>query len=174
MAKKQRSTTMSAAAAEEETQPGVPAPAEPSSQLAVAVEPPVASGPAPWSLASRVADAAAAQLLIFDELPDDEKPRPNDRALLVGIVWGGSTLVELDQLPRGADLPVGALFDVPSMKLPQKFPIVKHDGEDHVLSLPEGVHAEIHRGGKMKPLSEAGRQVDAPFKGHAHTIGADD
>ena len=43
------------------------------------------------TLASRIADAAAAQLLIFDELPEDERPRKGERVLLVGIVWGGST-----------------------------------------------------------------------------------
>src|SRR5205085_9731099 len=92
--------------------------------------------PRPTTLASRVADAAAAQLLIFDELPEDEKPRPGDRVLLVGIVWGGSTLVELEQIWTGGDLPVRRLFDLPSTKLPKNFPIVKHDGQDHVLSLP--------------------------------------
>ncbi len=50
------------------------------------------------TLASGIADAAAAQLLIFDELPEDERPRPGDRVLLVGIVWGGTTLVELEQV----------------------------------------------------------------------------
>jgi hypothetical protein len=147
------------------------------SQLAVALEPPEVTrkdAVPRATLASRVADAAAAQLLIFDELPDDEKPKANDRVLLLGVVWGGSTLVELEQIGKGVDLPVGDLFDLPSMKLPQKFPIVKHDGDDHVLSLPEDVHAEVHRGGKVKALSEAGRRVEAPFKGYAHTIGGDD
>src|SRR5947199_35826 len=45
------------------------------------------------TLASRVSDAAAAQLLIFDELPDDERPRPGGRVLLVGSVSGGATLI---------------------------------------------------------------------------------
>jgi hypothetical protein len=38
------------------------------------------------SLAARVADAAVAQLLLFDTLPDDERPKPDDRVLLVGLV----------------------------------------------------------------------------------------
>ena len=65
------------------------------------------------TLASRVSDAAAAQLLIFDKLPDDERPRPGGRVLLVRIVWGGSTLVELEQVGAGADLTVSRLFDLP-------------------------------------------------------------
>src|SRR5438067_8105267 len=126
------------------------------------------------TLASRVSDAAAAQLLIFDELPDDEKPRPNDRVLLVGIVWGGSTLVELEQIWKGGDLPVSRLFDLPTLQLPKNFPIVKHDGQDHVLSLPNEVHAEIHRAGQVKELAQVGRAIEAPFKGRSHVVGSDD
>ena len=170
MAKKRKAEAPRMDAGDEPTQPGV---AAPDSQLAVAVEPPVAQAH-PSSLAASVADAAAAQLLIFDELPDDEKPRPGDRVLLVGLVWGGSTLVELEQIWKGGDLPVRRLFDLPSMKLPGNFPLVKHDGDGHVLSLPEETHAEIHRGGQIKPLSEVGRRIEAPFRGHAHTIGPDD
>src|SRR3954447_13255532 len=130
--------------------PVAQAPVAADSQLAVAVEPPEVTvtkkDPLPpqkpvSTLASRVADAAAAQLLIFDELPEDEKPRPNDRVLLVGIVWGHSTLVELEQVTTGGDLPVSRLFDLPSVKLPKNFPLVKHDGQDHVLSLPDDIHA---------------------------------
>ena len=152
------------------------------SQLAVAIEPPEVTvtkkdplpAARPTTLASRVADAAAAQLLIFDELPADEKPQPNDRVLLVGIVWGGSTLVELEQIWQGADLPVNRLFDLPTLQLPKNFPLVKHANGDHVLSLPDSVHAEIHRAGQVKPLAQVGRAIEAPFKGRAHTVGSDD
>src|SRR5712692_5199813 len=184
MAKKRKAGRLAAAEAarpidpaEAATQPGVRAPAA-DSQLAVAVEPPEitrkASLPRAPTLASRVADAAAAQLLIFDELPEDEKPRPGDRVLLVGIVWGGSTLVELEQIWKAGDLPVSRLFDLPTMKLPKNFPIVKHDGDGHAISLPEDVSAEVHRAGQVKALSSVGRRIDAPFKGHAHTVGSDD
>ena len=128
----------------------------------------------PSTLASRVVDAAAAQLLIFDELPESEKPRPGDRVLLVGIVWGGSTLVELEQIGAGGDLPVSTLFDLPSTQLPKNFPIVKHDGADHVLSLPDEIHAEIHRGAEVRPLGHVGRKIEATFRGSSHRIGADD
>src|SRR5437763_16036609 len=78
------------------------------------------------TLASQVSDAAAAQLLIFDELPQDERPRPGRRVLLVGIVWGGSTLVELEQVCDGAGLSVSRLFDLPESTLPRTFHLVKH------------------------------------------------
>src|SRR5205807_4269709 len=143
-----------------------PPPPAADSQLAVAVEPPEVTKKDPLppqkpaTLASRVADAAAAQLLIFDELPEDEKPRPDDRVLLVGIVWGGSTLVELEQIWRGADLTVGRLFDLPASKLPKNFRIVQHQNGGHVLTLPEELRAEIHRGkGAVARLSEKGRPV---------------
>src|SRR5262249_33304694 len=97
------------------------------------------------TLAARVADAAAAQLLIFDQLPEDERPRPGDRVLLVGMVWGGSTLVELEQIAKGGDLTVGRLFDLPGSKLPKNFRIVQHQNGGHVLTLPEELHAEIHQ-----------------------------
>jgi len=160
---------------------GSPQPTAADSQLAVAAEEVSVSvtqrepRPAAQTLASRVSDAAAAQLLIFDELPEDEKPRPGDRVLLVGLVWGGSTLVELEQVWRGGDLPVGRLFDLPASKLPKNFRVVQHHEAGHVLTLPEELHAEIHQGkSAVSPLSGKGRRVDAPFRGHAYTIGADD
>src|SRR3954464_12124884 len=97
---------------------------------------------APLTLASQVADAAAAQLLIFDELPHDERPRPHDRVLLVGLVWGGSTLVELEQIGQGADLTAGDLFDLPASGLPENFRVVEHVNGGHVLTLPDRLHAE--------------------------------
>jgi len=126
------------------------------------------------TIASRVADAAAAQLLIFDELPADERPRPNDRVLLLGLVWGGSTLVELEQVARGADLPVSRLFDLPAMKLPKNFPIVKHVNGGHVFTIPREIGAEVHSGSGVIPLEYKGRRIDAPFKGNAYSIGDDD
>jgi len=71
------------------------------------------------TLASRIADAAAAQLLIFDELPEDERPGKGERVLLVGIVWGGKTLVELEQVGNGDDLSVSRLFDLPRRPCPR-------------------------------------------------------
>ena len=126
------------------------------------------------TLASRVSDAAAAQLLIFDELPDDERPRPGGRVLLVGIVWGGSTLVELEQVGDGADLSVSRLFDLPESTLPRNFHLVKHAPDGHVVTLPDELHAEVHRGGRVLPLAVKGRRVDAPFRGYAHAIAGDD
>ena len=186
--RKRKNSRTGAAAAEpaEITDPGVPAPAGPSvdsSQLAVAAEPEERThvearpaAPRPASLASRVADAAAAQLLIFDELPEDEKPRDNDRVLLIGIVWGGSTLVELEQVARGEDLHVERLFDLPSVKLAPKFAIVKHVGGEHVLSFPAELHAEVHAAGKVQSFEQLTKahRIDAPFKGFAYTIGSDD
>src|SRR5260370_20845943 len=127
------------------------------------------------TLASHVAGAAAAQLLIFDELPADERPRAGDRVLLVGIVWGGSTLVELEQIARGDDLTVGRLFDLPGSKLPEKFRVVQHQNGGHVLTLPEELHAEVHQGkSSVTQLADEGRRVEAPFRGHAYRIGDDD
>ncbi|HYY52448.1 MAG TPA: hypothetical protein VE755_06235, partial [Myxococcales bacterium] len=126
------------------------------------------------TLASRVSDAAAAQLLIFDELPEDERPRPGGRVLLVGIVWGGSTLVELEQVGAGADLSVSRLFDLPESTLPRNFHMVKHVPDGHVVTLPDELHAEVHGGGKVLPLAAKGRRVDAPFRGYAHAIDGDD
>src|SRR5947208_2959153 len=60
------------------------------------------------------------------------------------------------------------------MKLPKNFPIVKHDAADHVLSLPEEIHAEIHRASEVKPLAQVGRRIEAPFKGSSHKVGSDD
>src|SRR5205823_4056121 len=126
------------------------------------------------TLASGIADAAAAQLLIFDELPEDERPASNDRALLVGIVWGGTTLVELEQVVEGGDLTVSRLFDLPESTLPRNFHLVKHARSGHVVTFPDEIRAEVHSGGRIVPLGMKGQRVDAPFRGHAYTIGRDD
>src|SRR5215475_699158 len=127
------------------------------------------------TLASQVSDAAAAQLLIFDELPDEERPRKEDRVLLVGIVWGGSTLVELEQVGKGGDLSVSRLFDLPASTLPRNFQLVRHAADGHVLTLPDDLHAEVHTDRRVVlPLAAKGARVDAPFTGHAYTIGERD
>jgi hypothetical protein len=125
----------------------------------------------PLTLASQVADATAARLLLSDELPEQERPREGDRVLLVGIVWGGSTLIELEQVARADDLAVSRLFDLPHSALPKNFQLVKHAGHGHVVTLPDDLHAEVHRGRGVAPLARTGQRVDAPFRGHAYTIG---
>jgi len=78
------------------------------------------------TLASRIADTAAAKLLLFDQLPEDERPRKGDRVLLVGIVWGGSTLVELEQVEPSKGLSVSRLFDLPASVLPKNFQLAEN------------------------------------------------
>jgi TonB family protein len=126
------------------------------------------------SLASKMGDVAVAKLLIGGELPADEKPRADDRVLLVGLVWGGSTLVELEQVSRGADLAVSRLFDMPEQTLPRNFQIVKHVNGGHVFSLPDSIAAEVHGSGKLDALSSKGRRIEAPFKGASYEIGLED
>jgi hypothetical protein len=126
------------------------------------------------SLASRVADAQAARLLVLDDLPEPERPRGSGRVLLVGIVWGGSTLVELEQVGIADDLSLSRLFDLPRSTLPKNFQLVKHAAGGHVVTLPDDLHAEVHRGRRVAPLARSGERVDAPFRGHAYTIGDDD
>ncbi len=129
---------------------------------------------APPTLASQVADANAARLLFSDELPEHERPREGARVLLVGIVWGGSTLVELEQVAGAGDLTVSRLFDLPDSTLPKNFQLVKHAGRGHVVTLPDDLHAEVHHGRGVAPLARSGQRVDAPFRGHAYTIGDGD
>jgi TonB family protein len=126
------------------------------------------------TLLSGIADAAAAQLLIFDELPEDERPRGGDRVLLVGIVWGGSTLVELEQVGEGADLSVSRLFDLPASTLPKDFHLVRHSTGGHVVTLPDELRGEVHWRRRVIPLSVKGQRVEAPFRGYSCRIGDDD
>ena len=126
------------------------------------------------TLASRIAEAQAARLLISDDLPEPERPSGNGRVLLVGIVWGGSTLVELEQVGSADDLAVSRLFDLPRSTLPKNFQLVRHGARGHVVTLPDDLHAEVHRGSRVAPLARSGQRVDAPFPGHSYTIGDDD
>jgi outer membrane biosynthesis protein TonB len=156
---------------EDATQPGVPIPQEfRAVDEGARVEPVQKSRQK--SLTSSISDAAAARLLLSAELPADERPRPDDRVLLVGLVWGGSTLIELEQIARGGDLPAGRLFDLPAANLAKNFRIVRHVGDDHVITLPADVTTEVHRAGKVSSLQQLtteqkARLIEAPFKGYA-------
>ncbi len=135
---------------------------------------PAAHRDAPRTLASEVADTAAARMLIFDELPADERPTPADRVLLVGLVWGGTTLVELEPIENGGDLTASELFDLPSAGLPANFRIVQHAEQGHVLTLPQALRAEVHGNGHVVPFEIKGRRVQAPFRGHSYLLEDDD
>ena len=127
------------------------------------------------TLAARVADAAAAQLLLFDDLPEDERPRPDDRVLLAGLIWGDETLIELEQVSRGGDLRAGKFFDLPAVKLPANFRIVQHQGDGHLVTVPAELKTEVHRSGMVRSFRElGGRRIDAPFPGFAHELLDDD
>ena len=126
------------------------------------------------TLASGIVDAAAARLLIFDELPVEDRPREEERVLLVGIVWGGTTLIELEQVGKDDDLTVSRLFDLPASTLPRNFRLVKHSAGGHVVTRPDELHAEIHGDRRVLPLAGKGQRVEAPFRGHAYAIGEGD
>src|SRR5438105_468623 len=122
----------------------------------------------------RAGDAAAARLL-FDDLPEDAGPRRGEHILLVGLIWGHETLIELEQVARGGGLRAGKLFDLPTAGLPPEFRIVQPDGDGHVFTVPAELHAEVHRGKAVRRFDEAGaRPVQAPFVGHAHRLAAHD
>ena len=124
--------------------------------------------------AAGAGDAAAARLL-FDEVPEDAGTRRGDRILLVGLIWGQETLIELEQVARGSDLRAGKLFDLPTGGLPPEFRIVQPDGDGHVFTVPAELHAEVHRGKAVRSFDEAGaRPVQAPFAGRAHRLAAHD
>jgi TonB family protein len=105
---------------------------------------------------STMNDAAAARLL-FEDLPQDPAPRVDGRILLVGLVWGKETLIELEQVGRGGDLRARKLFDLPEAKLPPGFRIVQPEGDGHVFSVPAGLDAEVHRGGAIRRIEESHR-----------------
>src|SRR3954468_21475115 len=131
------------------------------------------------SLAAQLVDAAAAQLLLADELPADEKPRDRDRVLLVGLVWGGQTLVEIEQVETGRDLRAGKLFDLPAVQLPKTFALVRHEGDRHVVSMPATLRSEVHNGREVRSFGDLAAEaragvVEAPFRSHAYPIDLDD
>ena len=159
---------------DDQTQPGAALPARPV-DAAVRPEPRVRRQRPVLGLG----DSAAARLLLSDDLPADERPRPDDRVLLVGLVWGNTTLIELEQIARGADLPAGRLFDLPAAQMAKDFRIVRHLGNDHVLTLPAEVATEVHRGGAVTSLqqlttAQKARLIEAPFRGYALPVENDD
>jgi TonB family protein len=126
------------------------------------------------AIPGRAGDAAAARLL-FDDAPERAETHRGDRVLLVGLVWGQETLIELEQVARGGALRAGKLFDLPAAGLPPDFRIVQPDGDGHVFTVPSELPAEVHRGNAVRRFDQAGaRAVQAPFAGHAHRVGAHD
>ena len=124
--------------------------------------------------AAPAGDAAAARLL-FEDVAEDAGTRRRDRVLLVGLIWGQETLIELEQVPRGGHLRAGKLFDLPTGGLPPDFRIVQSDGDGHVFTVPAGLDAEVHRGKAGRRVDEAcAWPVQAPFAGRAHRLGAHD
>ena len=120
-------------------------------------------------------DAAAAKLLLFDDLPPANEPRGRDSVLLVGLVWGKETLIELEQVPLGGELRVAKLSGLPTAQFRPRFHIVQPQQDGHVVTLPSSLRAEVHRAGRIESLEDAGaRSVHAPFAGHAYRIGAGD
>jgi TonB family protein len=141
---------------------------------AMVTDPPQLDGAEPLR-GVRAGPAAAARLLVFDGLPDGDDRRADDRVLLVGLVWGAETLIELEQVERGGDLRAGKLFGLPAVKLPPDFRIVQHDAEGHVFTIPAELDAEVHRGRAVQRLEELGaRRVQAPFAGYAHRMAEGD
>ncbi|GAC1336233.1 MAG: hypothetical protein NVSMB23_00540 [Myxococcales bacterium] len=155
--------------------PGAAAGAQPAAEAQLRSAP---ARPALRGLRSN-ADAAVAQLLLAPDLPADEKPHPGDRVLLAGLVWGGTTLIELEPIARGGVLTARALFDLPAAGLPPDFRLVQNAGDELVVTVPETLSAEVHGGGapaSFQQLHAAGkaRLVEAPFRGHAYIVqGAD-
>lgn len=123
-----------------------------------------------------LSDAAAAQLLLQRELSADEQPLPDDRVLLVGLVWGGSTLIELERIDPGGSLPVGKLFDLPALRLPRGFRMVRPDGGELAFAVPAELPAQVFEGGRWSSAEELARQgraqpIQAPFRGHSFRVG---
>jgi TonB family protein len=156
-----------------------PLPAEPPQKILPPLTTPVFPAPVTdppdlddGGLGARAGDAAAARLL-FDDVPEDAGTRRAEPILLVGLIWGRETLIELEQVARGGDLRAGKLFDLPTVGLPPEFRIVQPDGDGHVFTVPAELQAEVHRGKSIRRFDEAGaRTVQAPFAGHARRLGA--
>ena len=107
-------------------------------------------------LASLTTNDVAAARLLFDDPPQAPAPA-GGRVLLVGLIWGKETLIELEQVGRGRDLRAGKLFDLPDAKLPPGFRIVRPEGDGHVFTVPVGLDAEVHRGGAVRRMGDAHR-----------------
>jgi len=157
-----------------------PMPVEPPGKVLPPLETPVLA--APVTEAPDLDDAApvgaaraaggASRLLLDDPTPGAPQ-RVRERVLLVGLVWGKDTLVELEQVRRGEALRAGKLFDLPAVKLGPEFRLVQPDGDGHVLTFPAALPGLVHRGGAAHSFAEVGaRAVEAPFTGYSHRLGA--
>ncbi|HWE22971.1 MAG TPA: AgmX/PglI C-terminal domain-containing protein, partial [Myxococcales bacterium] len=73
----------------------------------------------------------------------------SDRVLLVGLVWGKETLIELQQVPVGGSLRAAKLSNLPAAHFRPDFRVVQAQGDGHVIVIPSGARAPIRHGQRI-------------------------
>jgi TonB family protein len=66
-----------------------------------------------------------------------------DRVLLIGLVWGKETLIELQQVPVGGELRARSFSNLAGSKFQPEFRVVQPDGDGHVIAVPSGARARV-------------------------------
>src|SRR5207248_1167554 len=87
--------------------------------------------------------------LLFGAGTGSRESAGRDRVLLVGLVWGKETLIELQQVPVGGELRARNLSNLPAAQFRPDFRIVQPDGDGHVVVVPSGARAKVHRGDRV-------------------------
>jgi TonB family protein len=113
--------------------------------------PPMMAGarelPAAAGARRRVRGSAAP--ILFGEGAAAREPVGNDRVLLVGLVWGKETLLELQQVPVGGELRASKLSNLPAARFEPDFRVVQPEGDGHVIVAPSGARAQVRRDGRV-------------------------
>jgi TonB family protein len=104
------------------------------------------NGPLPPARRGRRGNAGP---LVFGEGAVAREPTGSDRVLLVGLVWGKETLLELQQVPVGGELRAGKLSNLPFAQFQPDFRLVQPQGDGHVITVPSGASAQVERGGRV-------------------------
>ena len=113
--------------------------------------PPIRAGarelPAGGGARRRMRGSAAP--ILFGEGTAAREPVGNDRVLLVGLVWGKETLLELQQVPVGGELRASKLSNLPAARFEPDFRVVQAEGDGHVVVAPSGARAQVRHDGRV-------------------------
>jgi TonB family protein len=84
-----------------------------------------------------------AEPIVFGARRGAREAAGKDRVLLVGLLWGNDTLIELQQVPVGGELRAKSFSNLAGTKFRPDFRVVRSDGDGHVIVVPSGARARV-------------------------------
>lgn len=121
---------------------------------------------------------------LSDELPENMRPKKDDKQLIVALVWGKDEFLDIRDVDRGQTL-FASTKEGPGLQIfhdvtaAGPVPLVQPEGDGFRVLLPAKTNSRVRTAGKDRTgdeLVKAGEAqgIDVPFKGASYTLGLDD